>query len=598
MDIRGDKDPQLLMRVALGQEPADLAVIDADLVNVYSGEVLTNQSVAVKGAWIAAVGPRSDMAIGPHTHVIDAAGRTLIPGLIDGHAHLAWYGGIDQLLHYIMPGGTTSVISETMEVFPVAGMDGVLDFMAACRQQPVKIFTTAPFMASISEATRGIAPDSLKKLVARPDVVGLGESYWQSALQHLDDTIASMAICLSAGKTVEGHSAGARGPKLTAYALAGASSCHEPISPEEILERLRLGLYVMVREGSIRQDLGALVAINDMPIDHRRLILVTDGVTPADLMTRGYLEHVVQKAIDAGIAPMRAICMATLNVAEHFGLDDIVGGIAPGRCADMLLIPDIHTIDARCVISNGRMIAEDGRLLVAPRRHSFSGESLNTIHLPRPLAGDDFVIHGPAEASSVRVRVIQMVTDLVSREEHVEMELTEGRLAADPGNDLVKVAAIDRRFGTGRMFVGLLGGFGLSSGAVACSAAWDTADIIAVGLNDNDLAAAVNRVAEMQGGLVLCEGGRITGELSMPVFGILSQDPLVEIAATVRAISKRMSRLGCPFPDPLLSLEVLTGAAIPFLRICEAGLVNLKDGATKGLFLSSALNADQSEEPV
>jgi adenine deaminase len=251
----------------------------------------------------------------------------------------------------------------------------------------------------------------------------------------------------------------------------------------------------------------------------------------------------------------------------------------------MVIVPDIRTIEAQSVISKGCVIAEQGRLLKPARHHHFSRQSLHTIHLPRPKAGTDFIIRAPQGKNRIMARVIDMVTDLVSREHHQEIKTIDGCITADPANDLIKVAAIDRRHGMDNTFVGLLKGYGLKAGAVACSAAWDSADIIAVGADDDDLAVAVNRIHEIQGGMLVCLREKIVAELPLPVFGILSPLPLASIAKKVKAISEEITRLGCPFNDPLLTLQVLTGAAIPFLRICEEGLVNLKDGLTKGLFL-------------
>jgi adenine deaminase len=573
------------MQVASGRVDADLVVINARLANVYSGEVLEGHCVAVQGQWIAAVGSESAMAIGPQTRVIDARGQTLIPGLIDGHAHLCWYGCIDQFLSHLMVGGTTTVITETLEVFPVAGLDGVLDFIDACRNQPIKIFLTAPFMASVSTTTHGIDPQTLKRLLAFEDIVGLGESYWQSALQHEKGAVEAIELSLQAGKTIEGHTAGARGKKLMTYVAAGASSCHEPISGQEILERLRLGMHVMIREGSIRRDLGALLEIKALPVDYRRLILVTDGVSPADLMAAGYMEAAVQKAIDQGIDPMVAIQMATLNVAEHFALDHHIGGIAPGRHADMVLIPDIKTIEAQWVISKGRLIAKKGQLLVPPRHHTYATPSLNSVHLAHPLKAADFCIHLPRGTKKITVRVIEMVTDLVTREQLLPLKAENSVVVADPELGINKVVAIDRRRGMDKRFVGLVKGFGLKAGAIASSAAWDTADIIAVGADDHDLALAANRVAELRGGVVVCEKQTILGELPLPVFGLLSDQSMRHIVDALNSIAIKIVGLGCAFPDPVLSLVALTGAAIPFLRICEEGLVDLKTGVTQELFV-------------
>ena len=577
------KDIRQLMRVALAQEFADLVVVNSRMLNVYTGEVLGGMAVCTKGAWIAYVGRDTENKIGPQTEVIDAAGKLLVPGLIDGHTHLAWLGSVAAFLEPIMAGGTTALVTESLEVYAVAGLAGVNDFLAALTDQPIKIFSTAPFMASISRRAHGIEPADLDELLSRGDIVGLGESYWQTVLQRSDLAVPTLETALHTGKSLEGHTAGARGNKLAAYLAAGISSCHEPITADEVLERLRLGIHVMIREGSIRRDLEAIAAVKDAGVDTRRLILVTDGLSPQDLTEKGGMEFVVRKAIDHGFDPIVAVQMATLNVAEHFRLDAVIGGIAPGRAADMLILPDLQTFRAEIVISNGRVIARQGRLVVEPRRHRYLPASLTSVLLPDDVTPTDFQIVAE-RATRVNVRVIEMVTDLVTKETVLDLFVTDGRINADPGRDLVKVAAIDRTHVPGKTFVGLIKGFGLKAGALACSAAWDTSDIIVAGADDGDMAIAVNRIRKLQGGVVVAADGAIEAELPLPVFGLMSEEPLERVAAKLAEIKASVNRLGCPFPDPLLTLVTLTGAAIPYLRICEEGLVNLKNGATVGLF--------------
>lgn len=584
LDIR-KRDTAQLMRVALGQEKADLVITNARLLNVYTGELLENHAVGVKGKWIAYVGDDPGHTVGTATEVIDAGNKTLIPGLIEGHTHLTYPYTIDQFLQYAMTGGMTTVITESMEPFPVAGYDGVVDFLDSLRDQPIKFFATAPFMASISRKARGISIEELQNLLKRSDVLGIGESYWQSVLQEPEQMLPALDETFRQGKFLEGHSAGARGNKLMAYIATGISSCHEPIQADEVLERLRLGIYVMIREGSIRRDLEAIAKIKDDGIDLRRLILVTDGVEPGDLLANGGIEFVVQKAIDCGFDPVAAVQMATLNVAEHFALDDLLGGIAPGRYADMLIVPDHRTIQAQTVISNGRIIAEKGHLLVSPRKHEYQSQSFETIHLPGTFAAADFVIKAPATGDSATVRILEMVTDLVTRELRQAVPIMNTEINMDAANDILKVAAIDRRHVPGKTYTGLIKGFGLQSGAFACSAGWDSSDIIVVGADETDMATTVNRIKELQGGVVVCENGHIQAEMALPIFGIMSPEPIESIAQSIKAIKDAVGRLGVDFPDPILSLVTLTGAAIPYLRICEEGLVNLKDGKTVGLLV-------------
>ena len=264
-------DMRALMQVALGEEKADLAVVNARLVNVYTAEVQEPIGVAVKGPWIARVSADVGDTIGAETRVIDAAGRTLIPGLIDGHTHIAWIYSAAAFVPYAIASGVTTVVTETLEPYPVAGMAGVLDLLESLQDQPIRILATAPSMVSISTAARGISAAALASLLARQDILGLGESYWQAVLQEPDVYLPAYEQTLRSGKVLEGHSAGASEKKLSAYAAAGVSSCHEPINAEQVLTRLRLGMHVMVREGSIRRDLEEISKIRQLGLDLRRL---------------------------------------------------------------------------------------------------------------------------------------------------------------------------------------------------------------------------------------------------------------------------------------------------------------------------------------
>jgi adenine deaminase len=580
------EDMQALMRVALGEEPADLVVSNANLVNVYTGEIQANMGVAVKGCWIARVSVDVKDAVGPATQLLDAAGRTLAPGLIDGHTHLTWIYTAAEFIPFAAAAGVTTVVTETLEPYPMAGVAGVLDFLDSFRGQPIRILATAPAMVSISSAAKGISAEDLNLLLKRNDILGLGESYWQAVLQEPGTYLPAFEQTHRFGKLIEGHTAGASEKKLAAYAAAGISSCHEPIDAEQVLSRLRLGMHVMAREGSIRRDLEAISRIRSSGLDLRRLVLASDGASPQDLMQGKYMDGVVRKAVSCGFTPVEAIQMATLNVAEHFRLDGVLGGIAPGRLADMVLIPHPAEFKPELVICNGEAIFGGGRLLKPPRRHAFSAASLATIKLPRPLVPSDFIIRPQTGAATARVRVIEMVTDLVTAERHLDLPVSNGEIKADPGQGLCKIAAIDRTHSPGRLFTGLIMGFGLTRGAVACSAAWDTSDIVTVGADGEDMAFAVNRLTNLQGGAVLCEGGHLLAEFPMPIFGLACDLPIATLVAHLEEMMHAMARLGVPFPNPLLSLITLTGAAIPYLRICEEGLVNLKDGKTLGLFVS------------
>lgn len=570
---------QRLVNVSLGKEKADLVIVGGDMVNVYTGELLQGWSVSVKGERIAYMGRDAGHTIGPETQLINATGKTLIPGLIDGHTHITYLYALDEFIHYAMKGGTTAVVTETIDIAFALGYQGIMEFFEASEDQPIKVFITVPPMSTISPRAKARAIDTerLGELLQRKEVVGLGEVYWSRIINGSERLCDLCAETLSAGKKIEGHSAGARGNRLVSYTAAGISSCHEPITVEETLERLRLGVYTMIREGLVRSELQVISKIKDEDIDFRRLILVSDGIGPDCLMQHGYMDFIVQRAIDFGFDPIVAIQMATLNVAEHFNLDDFTGGIAPGKYADILVIPDLHNIKAEHVISNGRIIASKGEVLVKPRKHDYLHRDAWCIETGRRYTPADFQICIDDKRDSVRVRVIDLVTDLVTREEQMDISALNGEIEADVDKDILKVAVVLASDQSRKVFVGLVKGFGIKKGAFATSALWDTCSIVVVGTNGEDMAGAVNRVNALRGGIAAYADGQVQAELALPIGGLISEEPMETIAQKLDHIAKKMAEWGSPLPDPFLTLSIFTTPAIPFLRISEEGLMDLKE---------------------
>ncbi|MBM2832497.1 MAG: adeC [Dehalococcoidia bacterium] len=566
-----------LAEVALGREKADIVIANGNVVSVHTGEVLEGLSVAIKGERVAFVGAKAEHTIGPDTEVLDVSGRTLLPGFIDGHSHLLWYCRPDNFLKHSMKGGTTTIVSESGEAFFPLGYDGAVDFYDAVGGQPVKIFFTIPSMLTLSPIARshGMTIDMAEKLYRRRDVLGLGECIsWPAVLAGDSRVLDLFALTISRGKKIEGHTAGARGNKLVALAATGISSCHEPTTADEVLDRLRLGVYVLVREGGVRRDLEAISSIRESGIDFRRLLLATDGLSPGEVLKYGHMEFLVQKAIDLGFEPVTAVQMATLNVAEHFGLDGDIGSITPGKYADIVVVPDVRTIRAEYVFSSGQLVAQNGVLVRLPREPVFSDAVRKSVHLDNDFGIRDFDICVGAGAA-VKVRVIDMHTGLVTREKHVELVSREGLIGCDPGKDILKVAAIERTHRSGKRFTGLVSGFGLKSGAIASSDAWDCTDIVVVGADDSDMALAVNRIVALQGGMVVCAGGKVVAEWPMPIAGMLSDEPVEAASRGLASVQQKAMELGCRLADAHLSLSMLTTPAVPYLRICESGLVDI-----------------------
>jgi len=484
-------------------------------------------------------------------------------------------------LRYAIKGGTTTIITEASNIASVLGYEGVIQFLRSIKNQPIKIFVTAPPMVTISPVTEehAITVDELRRLLRRKEVIGLGEPYWAQVVGGEQRILDLITETIKWGKKVDGHSSGARGSKLQAYISSGVSSCHEAITAEEVMERLRLGLFVLIREGEVRRELEAISKIRDENIDFTRLALSTDGLGPWQLISDGYMEFVVQKAIDLGFSPILAIQMATINTAQHFALDDFIGGIAPGKYADMVIIPDLRTIQAEYVISNGQVVAQDGQPVVLPGKHNYPKSIRNSIHLPRDFEAGDFAIRVESSRSQAKVRVIDLVTNLVTREALIDMPVSGGQLKSDASEGILKVAAIERSYRAGKTFVGFIRGIGLKHGAIATSAVWDCGDIIVVGANETDMAQAVNRVKELDGGIVVCAGNRILAEISLPVAGLISTQPMETIASKLHDIQQAATNLGCDFPDIRITLAVLSTPAIAHLRICECGLFNLRQNS-------------------
>ncbi len=580
-----NNDNRKLLETALGNEPADLVIKDGVLMDVYSGRLLQERSIAVSGKWIAYTGKDASHTIGAKTRIIEANGRILAPGYIDSHTHIANYCDLSDILKYMIPGGTTSIITE-VETYSISlGALGFKMFLEQVRNRPVNIFCLIPPMVTISPAlgARYITAYQARELLQEEIVAGLGESYWQNTILTPDDRILELIReTVRAGKAVQGHSAGASGKKLAAYAAAGAQSCHESVSPEDVLERLEMGFYNIIREGHIRHDLESIRTLIGR-IDLRRCTLCTDGADPEGLLTQGYLVDVVQKAVDMGIEPMDAVRMVTLNPAEHFGLSHLIGGLAPGRFADILILPEPGIMQPDIVISGGRETAKDGKALVIPERVPFPEELMNTVHVPLVKPEDFRVSRDSVKADFVRTIDIQS-NGLVSKEGSMKISVAAGDILPDPDNDVLKVVFIESVSGNGEKFTGFIKNWGQQNGSIASSMTWDAAGIIAIGANDNDIATAINSIIEMKGGIALSVNGVLNHSIRYSIGGYSSLTPIRELNSEVTSMLDSLRKLGVKYDNPVLTLVTLTTAAIPFIRICEKGYFRFRENDYVGLF--------------
>jgi len=580
-------DAKRLVHVALGRDSADLVVRGGVLANVYTGELLEGWGVAVAGSRIALVGPEAESCIGPDTTVIECRGQVIAPGFLDGHTHLDYMHRLDRYLDAAIPTGLTAFVTETATLCNVGGYPALAAFLSYLPRLPITAFATAPTI-SYCCSDRGdgrpmITLEEMTQLLEEPSVLGLGEVYWPLVLADGNDLATLIAKAEAMGKCVEGHTAGARGKKLIAQAAAGITSCHEPITAEEVRARLRLGLYTMIRDGSIRRDIPALKGI--LPeVQPRRLMLASDTVWAHHLRERGYMDESARYAVRMGLSPMQALQAITLTPAERFGLEGRLGGLAPGRQADFTLLPELAQFRPSMVIARGQVVAQDGHTTVPISPPAFPPGSLPNPRTARPLQLEDLRISAPADRARVRVRTINLAAEIVTTAQTREVAVRDGALHADPGADLLKVIAMDRH-GAGRIGRGFLSGFGLSQGAVASSVSFDATNLVAVGGNDADMLKALNRMLILGGGMVVVVAGEVRAEIALPLGGVTSNEPLDRLAAGIRGIERALHDLGCRREKPFLAVQILTFTAIPALRIRERGLWDVRQNGVVPLIL-------------
>jgi adenine deaminase len=564
------EERNVLSDVALGNDAADTVITHGTVFNVFTREFIPDQSIWIKHGRIAYVGPEHDPARTERTDVIDADGMVLLPGLIDAHTHIgATKSTVDEFIKHVIPGGTTTVITETMDLPFIAGEDALKHWIKGFEGQPIRIYYTVPPLCGLtpSEEINALTAEDLLRYLKDPHCLGLGEIYWSNLFipgtqgKRLFDLASTV---LGHGKRIEGHTAGASGKKLQAYSCLGVSSCHEPITGAEVLERMRLGYWLMIREGSVRRELEGVQGVFSRNIDFRRLILSTDSVDAIDILERGYLEDSLRKALRLGIQPELAYQMVTINAAEHFRLDDLIGSLSPGRMADIVLIPSPGEFSPQLVLCDGKVIYRDGKVLAHPRRVQFPAHLLDTVKVqPYTL---------PPLPSTGKVRAIELVTNLVTQETIVDLDDP----AASEG--VAMILAIDR-LEKGGSFLGFLKGYGLNKGAFGSTLSWDTGDMLVVGCDPLSMTTAIERLKEIHGGYVYAISKEVVAELSAPVCGFLSLKPMEAIRDAMKRLEEVLRENGVKWEKPLLTVETLTTAAIPHIRITHNGYVRLKDRA-------------------
>jgi len=578
-------DSRALVDVSMGRRPADLVIRGGRWACVQSGEIIPGTDVATAAGRIAYVGTDARHCIGPDTLVLEAEGRHLVPGLLDGHMHVeSGMVTVTEFVRAVLPRGTTGMFIDPHEIANVLGLRGVRFMVDEAARQPVHVFVQVPSCVPSAPGleTPGavIGPADVEEALTWPGIIGLGEMMnFPGVVEGNDKVHAEMSAARRAEKIIGGHYASPDlGLLFHAYVAGGAQDDHEGTRLEDAVARIRQGQRVMLRYGSAWHDVAAQVpAILQKGLDPRHFILCTDDSHSQTLVREGHMDRVVRHAMAQGLSPMAALQMATINTAEHFGVSRDIGCIAPGRWADVLLVKDLANFRADVVVARGVLAARDGTLVVDLPPAQCPDWSRNTVRLARPLAAGDFRLEagrpGPeASAHVIGVKENQAPTD------HLLMKVAvrSGEVRADTARDLAKLAHLDRHRGSGKIQVGLVHGFEFRGKcAVATTVAHDCHNLLVAGTDDGEMALAANELAASGGGQVVVMDGKVVGKVALPIAGLMSDRPAVEVARAAASVLDGFRRCGCVLHNPNMQLSLLGLVVIPQLRLSDMGLVDV-----------------------
>ncbi|MHB2264836.1 adenine deaminase [Aliihoeflea sp. PC F10.4] len=585
----------VLVDVATGRKPADLVIRNGRWVNVHSGEIIAGTDIAIAGGRFAYCGPDASHTIGEGTEIVDADGRYLVPGLCDGHMHVeSGMVTVTEFSRAVIPHGTTSMFIDPHEIANVLGLEGVRLMHDEAMAVPINVHMQMPSCVPSAPGleTPGATLDEkdVAEAMTWPNIIGLGEVMNFPGVSANDPKmVAEIAETMKAGKTVGGHYASPDlGPAFHGYVAGGPQDDHEGTRAEDAVARVRQGMRAMLRLGSAWYDVAEQVkAVTESGLDPRNFILCTDDCHSGTLVDEGHMDRVVRHAIAQGLKPVTAIQMATLNTAQHFGLDREIGSIAPGRLADLLIVSDLAALKIDSVYAHGQLLAEAGRLVAEIEPYPYPAKVKASVKLGKMLAATDFDIAAPEGANAVRARVIGVIENQApTRALEMDMPVENGLVAMDGENDVCQIALVERHRGTGGVVNALVSGFGYDKPcAMASTVAHDSHHMIVVGTNKADMAQAANRLAEVGGGVVLISEGRELALVELPIAGLMSDERAEVVAAKAAKLTQAMRDVGCDLNNAYMQHSLLALVVIPELRISDQGLVDVRTFEKVDLFV-------------
>lgn len=580
-ELRTFSEIKSLINAGLGNLECDLRLKNVNLVNVFSSEVYETD-IYIKDGRIVNIDSNSDLN---SLEVLNLNGKYAVPGFIDSHMHFeSTLLSPEALAEVMVPHGTTTIFADAMEIANVAGVEGLEVMMESIHELPYRSFLevssrvpTAPGL----ETTGGIIGlTEVKELLDWDESISLGEMDPSKILDLKDEYLKKIEASLLRRKVVNGHAIGTTGRDLNVYASSGISDDHECVEYDELLERIRLGLTVMVREGSTeRNEESLLQGVLENDLGFENLIFCTDDKDASDIKDEGHINFNVSKAIGMGVDPVEAIKMATINPAKHFRIEDEIGSITPGKKADILILNSLKNLEPDKVVYEGEIVAKNGELLVETQNHTYPDWIKNTVKLKQRPSSDLFKIQskkknvGFTEVNVIGLFEDQIINDWLKR----KLPVKDGKILSDTERDILKMEVVERYGKNGNIGKAFVEGFGLEEGSIGISVSHDHHNIVVVGTNNKDMATCVNRIERLQGGLVAVKNGKIIEEFATPIGGLMSDKRSEEVLKGHRKVSEAASKLGTDLPDPFMTLSFISLPTVPELGLTDKGLIDVKN---------------------
>lgn len=565
-----------IIKIAKGDKKAPLALKNGNIINVFSGEI-EKADVAIYNEYIAGIGKYKG------EQEIDLKDNYISPGLFDSHVHIeSSLLTVPEYAKAVVPLGTTSVVIDPHEIANVLGLDGIRYMLKSSKYNPLNVFVMLPSCVPATDMeTSGAELRAFDLLPFINDewVKGLAEMMNFPGVINMETEVLDK-IRLMENRVIDGHSPGLTGKDLNAYISAGISSDHECITPYEALEKLKRGMYIMLREGTIAKNLADLFSIvNENTV--RRCLFATDDRHPEDLLNQGHINYLIKKSVNLGLNPVWAIQMATINAAEYLRIPKI-GAIAPGYIADIVIFNNLKDFIPVKVFKNGKLVAENGKYLFEyPVEYKTTLKIRSTINI-KWLYPEDFQI----PAKSRKINVIEIVNNqLITKKIIAEAKIENGFAVSDPARDIIKCIVIERHFASDNIGKGFVKGFGIKKGAIASSVAHDSHNIIVIGTNDTDMEKAVIHLRKINGGFCVVENEKVLGELALPIAGLMTSEPLTEVVKQLSEVNKAAKSLGIKIEQPFLMLSFLSLPVIPELKLTDKGLIDVNKFQFIDLFI-------------